>query len=226
MCRIVKLKKAVLFTLIFTVLMFCTAVSAGADDSINSDYEDIYNEVYGIAGADTLTDALPNKVKRELKKAGVTAPRWEELNSLSFSEIMENIISEAGEQSVTPLNSLVKITGILIIAAFINSIKTTVASGALTGVLDCVSVLAVSIVLIRPLTDVIEYSSTVVKLSADFMFGGDDGYGTDCAVGRKLYCGYGSRYGSISGFGAYPYTLAQLVSGNIGCQRNFGKGKS
>ena len=169
MCRIVKLKKAVLFTLIFTVLMFCTAVSAGADDSINSDYEDIYNEVYGIAGADTLTDALPNKVKRELKKAGVTAPRWEELNSLSFSEIMENIISEAGEQSVTPLNSLVKITGILIIAAFINSIKTTVASGALTGVLDCVSVLAESIVLIRPLTDVIEYSSTVVKLSADFM---------------------------------------------------------
>lgn len=168
MYRIEMFKKAILFTFVFTLLIFVSVITVGAD-SINENYEDIYNEIYELAGADTLTDALPNGAKRELKKAGITSPSWEELNSLSFSEIFGNIISEAGEQSVTPLNSMVRVTGILIIAAFINSIKTTVASESLMGVLDCVSVLSVSIVLIRPLTDVIEYSSTIVKLSADFM---------------------------------------------------------
>lgn len=168
MYRIEMFKKAILFTFVFTVFIFVSVITAGAD-SINESYGDIYDEIYELAGADTLTDALPNGAKRELKKAGITSPNWEELNSLSFSEIFGNIINEAGEQSVTPLNSMVRVTGILIIAAFINSIKTTVASESLTGVLDCVSVLSVSMVLIRPLTDVIEYSSTVVKLSADFM---------------------------------------------------------
>lgn len=151
---------------LITVFSSCTLVYA--DDELWSE-EEIYNEQYRLSGADTLIDELPNETKKQLKDIGITSPNWKELNSLSFSEIFNNLLSQIGSQSIMPLNCVIKIIGVILLVALINSVKTTIGSSSLTSVLDCVSVLSVSIILIEPISHTINYSATVIKLSSDFM---------------------------------------------------------
>lgn len=151
---------------LITVFSSCTLVYA--DDELWSE-EEIYNEQYRLSGADTLIDELPNETKKQLKDIGITSPNWKELNSLSFSEIFNNLLSQIGKQSITPLNCVIKIIGVILLVALINSVKTTISSSSLTSVLDCVSVLSVSIILIEPISHTINYSATVIKLSSNFM---------------------------------------------------------
>lgn len=150
------------------IAIFSSCTIAYADDEVYSE-EEIYNEQYKLTGADALIDELPIEAKRQLKEIGITSPSWEQLNSLSFSEIFSSILSQVKEQSITPLNCVVKIIGVILLVALINSFKTTIGSASLNSVLNCVSVLSVSIILIEPLCHTINYSATVIKLSSDFM---------------------------------------------------------
>lgn len=78
-------------------------------------------------------------------------------------------MSTVEEESITPFNCVIKIIGVILLVALINSVKTSIGSTSLTAVLESISVLSVSIILIQPISNTIEYSSTVIKLSADFM---------------------------------------------------------
>ena len=131
--------------------------------------QDIYDEQYQLVGADSLIDELPVETRQQLKSIGITSPSWQQLNSLSFSDVFSSVMDTIGQQSITPLNCVVKIIGVILLVALINSVKSTIASSSLTGVLNSLSVLSVSIILIQPISSTIEYSSTVIKLSSDFM---------------------------------------------------------
>ena len=112
---------------------------------------------------------LTPEVKKQLKDIGVTSPSWQELNSLSFFDIFGSIMNTIQQQSVTPLNCVVKIMGVVMLVALINSVKSSLGSSSLTAVLNSVATLTVSIILIQPVCQTIEYSITIIKLSADFM---------------------------------------------------------
>lgn len=144
-----------------------STVYAVDENIINA--EDIYHEQYQLVGADALINELPVEVRQQLKSIGITSPSWQQLNSLSFSEVFSSILNTVQEQSITPLNCVIKITGVILLVALINSVKDSIASSSLTAVLESVSVLSVSIILIKPISSTIEYSATVIKLSADFM---------------------------------------------------------
>ena len=150
-------------------IAFSSSFSVYADDESVINTEDIYNEQYQLVGADALIDELPVETRQQLKQIGVTSPSWQQLNSLSFSEIFSRVLSTVQEQSITPLNCVVKIIGVILLVALINSVKDSIASSSLTVVLESVSVLCVSIILINPICSTIEYSVTVIKLSADSM---------------------------------------------------------
>ncbi|MEE0859272.1 MAG: stage III sporulation protein AE [Acutalibacteraceae bacterium] len=163
--------KKLIFILMFAVLFLFSSVTVYADEEATASYtqDDIYNSQYELSGADTLIDELPHDVQQQLENIGVTSPSWKELNSLSFFDIFSSIINTVGEKSITPLNCVVKIMGVVMLVALINSVKTTLASSSLTSVLDSVAVLAVSIILIQPISYTIEYCATIIELSADFM---------------------------------------------------------
>lgn len=146
-------------TLFFTNVVY-------ADDEIS---DEIYNSQYELSGADTLIQELPKDTRDTLKKIGINSASWKELNSLSFFDVLGSLLNMVEEQSVTPLNCMVKIIGVLMLVSLVNGVKTSISSSTLTSVLNSVSVLAVSIILIIPLCKTIEYSSVVIGLSADFM---------------------------------------------------------
>ncbi len=131
--------------------------------------EEIYNSQYNAVGADTLIEGLPTDIQKQLENIGVTSPSWQQLNSLSLEDVFSSIIATTGRQAVTPLNCIIKILGVIMLLALVNSVKSTLTNSSLTVVIDTVAVLAVSIILIQPITEVIEYACTVIKLSADFM---------------------------------------------------------
>lgn len=160
--------KIIISVILGLITLFSSCTVVYADNRLWSE-EEIYNEQYKLSGADTLVDELPQEAKKQLKAIGITSPDWQELNSLSFSEIFNSILHQIQVQSITPLNCVIKIIGVILLVALINSVKTTIGSSSLTSVLDCVSVLSVSIILIEPISHTINYSATVIKLSADFM---------------------------------------------------------
>ncbi len=163
--------KKFIFIITIVFLTAFSSVTVYADTENPSEYteDDIYNTQYELSGASNLIDELPNDVQKKLKDIGVTSPSWQELNSMSFFDIFSSIMNTVEQQAVTPLNCVVKIMGVVMLVALINSVKSSIASSTLTSVLDSVAVLTVSIILIQPICHTIEYSATIIKLSADFM---------------------------------------------------------
>lgn len=159
--------------LIFSVIGFTSALAVS--DKANTYTEntninqEIYSNQYHAVGADTLIEGLPKDIQKQLKSIGVTAPSWQQLNSMSVADIFNSLLTTAGQQAITPLNAVIKILGVIMLLALINSVKSTVNASSLSSVIDTVGVLSVSIILIYPITLVIEYACTVIKLSADFM---------------------------------------------------------
>lgn len=163
--------KKFIFLMVFfiTILLSSFTVYADIEDTTEYTKEGIYNSQYEQSGADALLRELTPEVKKQLKDIGVTSPSWQELNSLSFFDIFGSIMNTIQQQSVTPLNCVVKIMGVVMLVALINSVKSSLGSSSLTAVLNSVATLTVSIILIQPVCQTIEYSTTIIKLSADFM---------------------------------------------------------
>lgn len=163
--------KKFIFLMVFfiTILLSSFTVYADTEDATEYTTEGIYNSQYEQSGADDLLRELTPEVKKQLKDIGVTSPSWQELNSLSFFDIFGSIMNTIQQQSVTPLNCVVKIMGVVMLVALINSVKSSLGSSSLTAVLNSVATLTVSIILIQPVCQTIEYSITIIKLSADFM---------------------------------------------------------
>lgn len=163
--------KKFIFLMVFfiTILLSSFTVYADIEDATEYTTEDIYNSQYEQSGADALLRELTPEVKKQLKDIGVTSPSWRELNSMSFFDIFGSIMNTIQQQSVTPLNCVVKIMGVVMLVALINSVKSSLGSSSLTAVLNSVATLTVSIILIQPVCQTIEYSTTIIKLSADFM---------------------------------------------------------
>ncbi len=163
--------KKFIFLMVFfiTILLSSFTVYADIEDATEYTTEGIYNSQYEQSGADALLRELTPEVKKQLKDIGVTSPSWQELNSMSFFDIFGSIMNTIQQQSVTPLNCVVKITGVVMLVALINSVKSSLGSSSLTAVLNSVATLTVSIILIQPVCQTIEYSTTIIKLSADFM---------------------------------------------------------
>ena len=163
--------KKFIFLMVFfiTILLSSFTVYADIEDATEYTTEDIYNSQYEQSGADALLRELTPEVKKQLKDIGVTSPSWQELNSMSFFDIFGSIMNTIQQQSVTPLNCVVKIMGVVMLVALINSVKSSLGSSSLTAVLNSVATLTVGIILIQPVCQTIEYSTTIIKLSADFM---------------------------------------------------------
>lgn len=163
--------KKFIFLMVFfiTILLSSFTVYADIEDATEYTTEGIYNSQYEQSGAEALLRELTPEVKKQLKDIGVTSPSWQELNSMSFFDIFGNIMNTIQQQSVTPLNCVVKIMGVVMLVALINSVKSSLGSSSLTAVLNSVATLTVSIILIQPVCQTIEYSTTIIKLSADFM---------------------------------------------------------
>ena len=163
--------KKFIFLMVFfiTILLSSFTVYADTEDATEYTTEGIYNSQYEQSGADDLLRELTPEVKKQLKDIGVTSPSWQELNSMSFFDIFGSIMNTIQQQSVTPLNCVVKIMGVVMLVALINSVKSSLGSSSLTAVLNSVATLTVSIILIQPVCQTIEYSTTIIKLSADFM---------------------------------------------------------
>ena len=163
--------KKFIFLIVFfiTILLSSFTVYADIEDATEYTTEGIYNSQYEQSGADALLRELTPEVKKQLKDIGVTSPSWQELNSMSFFDIFGSIMNTIQQQSVTPLNCVVKIMGVVMLVALINSVKSSLGSSSLTAVLNSVATLTVSIILIQPVCQTIEYSTTIIKLSADFM---------------------------------------------------------
>ncbi len=159
--------KKTIFLLIVILLCYFSVVTVSAE-SLNSQ-DEIYSRQYELSGAESLIDALPHDIRKQLDSIGITSPSWKELNSLSFSELWNKITATVQEQSVTPFNALIKITGVVMLTALINSLENSITSDSLQTVMNSVSVMTVSVILIQPISNIISYAVNVITVSADFM---------------------------------------------------------
>ena len=161
------MKKAVI---VLTIMVWCmlSCFEVSAENGEISE-EELYTQQYETVGADTLINDLPMEIREQLEEIGITSPTWQELNGLSFSDIVKTVTDTVQEQAVTPFNVLIKIMGIIVLISLTDALENAMTSQTLKTVMNGVSVMTVSVVLIRPLSEVIGYAVNIINVSADFM---------------------------------------------------------
>lgn len=163
------MKKMTLIIALLLIGLVCSCISVGAEEENDeTSIDEIYSSQLEESGALELADELPQDARKNLDDLNITSPDWRRLNSLSFFEIMGKIISIAGQESITPLNSLSKVLAVILLCALLEGFKTTFSSGPLGGVLGTVSTLCICGLIAYPITETIVRSANIISLSANF----------------------------------------------------------
>lgn len=146
------------------ILFFSQNASA---ESLNEN--DIYSSQMKESGAEDLFNNLPVEAKKILSELNVTNPNWEQLNSLSFSQIMSKIMEITARQSITPFNSVCKILGIILLSALLEGFKTSFSQSTFSTVLGTVSTISICTLIVYPIASTIVSCANIISSSSVFM---------------------------------------------------------
>src|SRR5574344_1955645 len=147
-----------------------SAKAASQDTAFATEPSDqIYDGQMHQSGADELYGMLPGDTQKSLQKVGVDSLDWRQLNALNFSSIFSAIMSIAGQQGITPFNSMSHVLAIIILCALLQSFKTSFSSAPLGGMLGEISTICICAVLIYPISVTISTAAAVINSSASFI---------------------------------------------------------
>lgn len=156
----------VTFAIVF-IVSFPQCVKSLGENTINQ--EDIYNKQLEQSNANNIYYSLPQETKDALGSIGINSVSFEQLNSLSFGAVLNQVIQMLSQNSTTPVNAVVQVVGIMLLCALINSMKTTLNDKPLGGIVSIVGTLCVCSVLVFPITQTIFTANDIIKTSASFM---------------------------------------------------------
>ncbi len=125
------------------------------------DIDDIYD-------TSALYDSLSDEVKQSLENIGINGVDGEQLSEISFTEIINEIIRLAGENSSAPLKAVISLTALLLICSLLSSYKNSLSS-EMSSSLGIAAVLCATCTAALPAIEVISDMSDVVKTASDFM---------------------------------------------------------
>lgn len=164
------MKKIIVF---FGVLMLLLSVhptafaESNAQECSFSEYS--ADELYEAADIDSLYERLPEDVKDSLDSMGVNPVLKGDVSRLSFTSVISEILSIAGDESKTVFMSLPMIVAVLLIYSLMDGFSHGLTNNTMTEVLSVVSALCIACALVVPTTKIIESANNAVAVASDFM---------------------------------------------------------
>ena len=121
------------------------------------------------SGASSLNEALPDEINNALEEIGVDSKDFSSIQNVTFKNVLFTLISGVKKEAGDILPSIAVVLAILLLYSVFIGVFESVPNQALSSVLSVVSSLCIGCVLLLPVTDLIEKTSSAINISADFM---------------------------------------------------------
>ena len=118
---------------------------------------------------DSLYDSLPQSAKDSLTAMGIEQIGEGTLDSVTFSSIMNSIVSVVSEQSTGVFTSLCTVVAVILIYALFEGFAQSITGDTLREILSVVCALCLACALVVPATEVIDDAVVAVSTASDFM---------------------------------------------------------
>ncbi len=159
------IKKAVC---VFVALMLAFACTLCVSATEETDTDRIIDEQLEIFGADELMDALPEQARQFLQESGIDKVTPEGIKEASAFDFLGGLFSLVKSQLTKPLQLLVMVVGVILVCSLITSVL-HLEAGSASNLFSVIGVLCVCVVIIGPVTDVIEKAVGDIDKSGEFM---------------------------------------------------------
>jgi len=161
------LKKAAVIFLVLAVVLCLSQVTAFAADS-QSATQSTANDINSIYDTSALYNSLSDDVKQSLENIGINGIDGQQISQISFTEVVNEIVKLAGENSAGPLKAVISLTALILICSLLSSYKNSLSS-ELSSSLGIAAVLCATCTAALPVIQVIADMSAVVKTASAFM---------------------------------------------------------
>lgn len=161
------LKKAAVIILVLAVVLCLSQVTAFAADS-QSATQSTANDINSIYDTSALYNSLSDDVKQSLENIGINGIDGQQISQISFTEVVNEIVKLAGENSAGPLKAVISLTALILICSLLSSYKNSLSS-ELSSSLGIAAVLCATCTAALPAIQVIADMSAVVKTASAFM---------------------------------------------------------
>ncbi len=161
------LKKAAVIFLVLAVVLCLSQVTAFAADS-QSAMQSTANDINSIYDTSALYNSLSDDVKQSLENIGINGIDGQQISQISFTEVVNEIVKLAGENSAGPLKAVISLTALILICSLLSSYKNSLSS-ELSSSLGIAAVLCATCTAALPVIQVIADMSAVVKTASAFM---------------------------------------------------------
>lgn len=151
---------------ILKIILLCIAFILLLTVNVHADELD---DLASASGAYSLGDNLPEEVNDALEQMGLSGEDFSTAQDLSFTNILNYLLSTAGSEAGEILPSVCVVLAILLLYSVFNGVFDSVSNPALSSVLSVVSALCIACVLLFPVSDLIESAGSAISISADFM---------------------------------------------------------
>lgn len=161
------LKKAAVIFLVLAVVLCLSQITAFAADS-QSATQSTANDINSIYDTSALYNSLSDDVKQSLENIGINGIDGQQISQISFTEVVNEIVKLAGENSAGPLKAVISLTALILICSLLSSYKNSLSS-ELSSSLGIAAVLCATCTAALPAIQVIADMSAVVKTASAFM---------------------------------------------------------
>ncbi len=120
-------------------------------------------------GVYTLSQSLPENVRKDLDRIGLSGEDFSTIENLSFDNIIAYLGGLVGNEVGLVLPSLSCVLASLLLYSVFSGVFENTANSSLSSVLSVVSSLIIACFLLVPVTNLIESAQSAIKTSADFM---------------------------------------------------------
>lgn len=163
------MKRLLVLFLCMMMVCFCP-ITVYAEEALTPTQEELEQQLED-SGALELPDRLPQETQESLSEIGVDGVDLEQLANISAGEIIANILRDFTEKLPSVLHAFFAILAVMLIAAFVNSMKLSLGEQPVGGVINLVSMLCMVGIVITPIVSCIAEASAVIGGGAYFMLG-------------------------------------------------------
>ena len=180
--KILYLKRFCFFSCLFLLMLWSGIYVSG--EELASDFQkvtesteeaetnrgDALDYIEDFQQGDELINSLPDDTKSFLKGLDIYGPDYSSLLNLDFSKLAGEIMKMITGQGKTPFGVFASVCGVMILFAILDGFKEGLKSSPMTEVMGTVSVLAVTSIIVIPVTGLIESCAGALMVSTSFLF--------------------------------------------------------
>lgn len=143
--------------------------SGTAGEGEGGDSSDYLEYIEDFQKGGELIEALPDDSKELLNRLEIYGPDYSSLLNMDFSKVAQEIMGMIFGEGKTPFGVFASICGIMILFAILDGFREGLKSSPMGEVMGTVSVLAVTSIIVLPVTKLIESCAGALLVSSSFL---------------------------------------------------------